>query len=82
MVLLRRLRLQVAFALALTLMACASHPATETSVFDTLARGSPAQMRPAGCNPQFEIKSCQSSTGMRGDESCTCIPRQALSGFN
>jgi hypothetical protein len=64
-------------------MACASTSRpTETSVFDTLARGTYAEQQPLGCNAQFEIKSCQSRTGMRGDASCTCIPRDALRGFN
>jgi hypothetical protein len=79
---LRRLRLPAAFAMALTLMACASAPPTETSVFDTLAKASNVQ--PAGCNERFEIKSCTSTTRTRirqQSDSCTCIAREALRQF-
>jgi hypothetical protein len=77
---LRRLRLPVALALALTLMACATaSPPSESSVFDTLARASQVeQSSPASCNTRFEIKSCHTSTGLRGDQDCVCIPREAL----
>jgi hypothetical protein len=76
---LRRLRLPAAFAMALTLMACASAPSTDTSVFDTLARAN--HIQPVGCNASFEIKSCQSTTRARRDQTCTCIPREALRQF-
>jgi hypothetical protein len=77
--LLCRLRLPVALAMALTLMACAANAPTETSVFDTLARANAVEQRTTStCNPRFEIKSCTTSTGMRFDQSCTCIPRDAL----
>jgi len=78
---LRRLRLSTALAMALTLMACAASPPTETSVFDTLARANAVQ-QPAGCDTRFEIKSCQSSTGMRGDQACACVSREVLNDPN
>jgi hypothetical protein len=43
--LLCRLRLPVALAMALTLMACAANAPTETSVFDTLARANAVEQR-------------------------------------
>lgn len=76
---LRRLRLPAAFAMALTLMACASAPPAESSVFDTLARADAIQ--PAGCDERFEIKSCHSTVRTRiqhRSESCTCIARESL----
>jgi hypothetical protein len=75
---LRRLRLPAAFAMALTLMACASAPSTEASVFDTLARAN--DIHPVGC-AGFEIKSCQSTTRTQRDQTCTCLPREALRQF-
>jgi hypothetical protein len=79
---LRRLRLPVAFAMALTLMACASAPSTDTSVFDTLARANNVQ--PVGCDARFEVKSCHSAVRTRiqqRQDSCTCIAREALRHF-
>jgi hypothetical protein len=79
---LRRLRLPVAFAMALTLMACASAPATDSSVFDTLARAN--NIQPVGCDARFEIKSCQSTTRTRlrqQSDACTCISRETLRLF-
>jgi hypothetical protein len=76
---LRRLRLPAAFAMALTLMACASAPATDPSVFDTLARAN--NIQPVGCDERFEIKSCKSTTRTRIQQqsnSCTCIAREAV----
>jgi len=76
---LRRLRLPIALAMALTLMACAVSPPTETSVFDTLARADAVEQRQtSSCDTRFQIKSCTTNTGMRFDQSCTCIPRDAL----
>jgi hypothetical protein len=77
--LLRRFRLPVALAIALTLMACAARPPTETSVFDTLARAEAVEQRQtSSCDPRFEIRSCTTHTGMRFDQSCTCISRDTL----
>lgn len=79
---LRRLRLPVEFAMALTLMACASAPSKENSVFDTLARAEKVQ--PVGCNERFEVKSCHSTVRTRiqqRSDSCTCIAREALRGL-
>jgi hypothetical protein len=76
---LRRLRLPVAFAMALTLMACASAPPTENSVFDTLARAN--QVQPVGCNERYETKSCHSTVRTRiqqRSDACTCIAREAI----
>lgn len=79
MELLRRFRLPVAFAMALTLMACAANPPTESSVFDTLARADAVEQRQtSSCDPRFEIKSCTTHTGMRFDRNCTCISRDAF----
>jgi hypothetical protein len=79
---LRRLRLPAAFAMALTLMACASAPPAESSVFDTLARAN--RLPSADCDQRFEIKSCRSTVRTRiqhrGD-SCTCIARESLREF-
>jgi hypothetical protein len=75
----RLFRLPAALAMALTLMACASAPRADTSVFDTLARANAVQQKtPASCNARFEVKSCQSSTGIRNDGACVCIPRELL----
>lgn len=73
------LRLSAALAMALTLMACASSPRTEASVFDTLARAGAAPQQAAGsCDARFEVRSCRSTTGIRKDGDCTCLPREAL----
>jgi hypothetical protein len=81
---LRFLRLPAALAVALTLMACAaSGPITDQSVFDTLARADAVrQQRPsAACDTRFEVKSCRTSTGIRNDGACECIPRETLRDF-